>query len=168
MTNWQRGRKLVETASHDDGSASLRPVSSHKKVYKRSATLLTVLLCSATFAALDASSTKTQSVTPKIHSVDNGQHVPIQTQAQPHTPASSVSSPGVTNTTNNTSITSNSSTTVTVNGKSVAVPANGSYHQTTSSGDGDTSVNVSHSSSSSSGQNNSSVSINVNSQSGGG
>jgi hypothetical protein len=174
MTESSRGRKLVQTSNHDNGNASLRQISSHKKIYKRSATLLTVLLCSATFAALDASGAKQQDATPKLTPVDSSQQSPAQRQDQQSDTI--VSSPSVSNnTTSNTSVTSdssdssNSSTTVTVNGKSVTVPANGSYQQTTTSNNGSTSVNVDHSSSSTgSGHNNSSTNISVNTQSGGG
>jgi hypothetical protein len=166
MKNWQRAQKLVQTPNHDNGSTSARQISSHKKIYKRSATLLTVLLCSATFAALDASGSKSQNNAPTLSPVDSNQQSPADQQAN-----QSISSPSVTNNSNTStslsSNSSNSSTTVTVNGKSVTVPVNGSYQQTTMSGDGSTSVKVDHSSSSSSGQNSSSVNVNVDSQSGG-
>lgn len=166
MVGSQREKQLIRVSSQQNGITPLRQINLWGKIYKRSATLLTVLLCSATFAALEASGIHAKgatilqtSPTSAAQQTDNQN---LQ-QIDPTPPSTSdTTSTGV-----SSSSTSSSSTTVVVNGKSISVPANGSYHQTTTTANGSESVNVDHTSNSSgSGQNTSSVNVNIDSQSG--
>ncbi len=168
MSNSLRVRKLVQTLHHIDGDGVSHHINHRKyKIYKRSATLLTVLLCVATLAALDASSSQPQEATLQLNPIDSNQS-PVSPDNKT---TAGDSSPSVENSsTTNASVSSdssNSTTKVTVNGKSISVPADGSYQQTIDNGSGDTSIQVNHSSSASSGHNSSSVDINVDTLSGG-
>ncbi len=84
--------------------------------------------------------------------------VPPTVSAQASTPATGASDSGSSGTSQGTSSNS-SSTKITVNGQTVNVDGNGSYHQTTTSGDSQTTIDVNNSSNGSG--NNSSSSVNV-------
>jgi len=163
MIDKPRGEKLVQTSNHHTGHTSLFWAKSRKQLYIRSALLLTVLLCTATFAAVEAA--RSQGQGKSVLQLGTSSSVNPQNNMQQ---SAGLTSPTQTIGTSGTSSTnSSSSTTVVINGKSATVPANGSYHHITTSGSENTSVDIDRTSSSSGrGQNSSSVNISVNSESG--
>jgi hypothetical protein len=168
MINWQWGRKLVQTSNHgDNGHFSLGQLHSRKTLYRWSAILLAILLCSATLAGLEASRTVPK-LSTKLATVQSNQQVPAQAEPVTDSSPSVTSTDNASSTTSSNATSSSSSTSVVVNGKPIQVPENGSFDQTTSTGSGSTSISVDHNSSSQSGQNNSSLNVDINSQSGGG
>lgn len=165
MINWRRDQKLVQTTNHlGIGNLSSGQTNLRRKIYLRSATLLTFLFCLAILAALGAA--PAEKLTPSIASVNSEQLNPVPTgQTNAPTPLTTADPNTTAGTTGNSS---NSATTIVVNGKTVNISGNGSYSQTTTNGNDTTSVDVNHSSSSQSGQNNSSLNVDINSSSDGG